>query len=69
MKSELYVQFKGNSVDTKKLMETAKEIWKSEGNKIKDLDTVELYCKKADVTMCLMVKALLIAFLKFNYGI
>ena len=45
MKSELYVQFKGNSVDTKKLMETAKEIWKSEGNKIKDLDTVELYCK------------------------
>lgn len=45
MKSELYVQFKGNNVDTKKLLETAKEIWKSDGNKIKDLATVELYCK------------------------
>lgn len=45
MKSELYVQFKGNSIDTKTLVEMAKEIWKSDGNKVKDLATIELYYK------------------------
>ncbi len=45
MKSELVVQFKGHEVNNKKLIEIAKEIWKSEGNKVKDLLTLELYYK------------------------
>lgn len=45
MKSELYIQSYGKETDTKKLLETAKEIWKADGNKIKDLHTIELYYK------------------------
>lgn len=45
MKSDLYVQFAGKQTDTKQLMDMAKEVWKSEGNKVKDLHTVELYFK------------------------
>lgn len=45
MKSELYVQYQGNNVDTKQLLDTAKEIWKADGNKVKDLQSVELYYK------------------------
>lgn len=45
MKSELFVQFQGKDVDTKSLVDTAKEIWKADGNKIKDLNTIGLYYK------------------------
>ena len=45
MKSDVFVQFRGDTVDTKSLMDTAKEIWKAEGNKVKDLHTVQLYLK------------------------
>ena len=46
MKSDVFVQFRGDTVDTKSLMDTAKEIWKAEGNKVKDLHTVQLYLKR-----------------------
>lgn len=45
MKSDVFVQFRGDTVDAKSLMDTAKEIWKAEGNKVKDLHTVQLYLK------------------------
>lgn len=45
MKSDVYVQFGGQQVDTKQLVEMAKETWKSAGNKVKDLQSVELYYK------------------------
>ncbi len=45
MKSELYVQYAGQQVDTKQLMDIAKETWKAEGNKVKDLQSIELYYK------------------------
>lgn len=45
MKSELFVQLNGKETDTKQLLETAKEIWKADGNKVKDLNTLELYFK------------------------
>ncbi len=45
MKSDLFVQCQGKNVDTKQLLDTAKEIWKADGNKVKDLQTVELYYK------------------------
>ncbi len=45
MKSDIFVQYQGKSADTKQLLDTAKEIWKADGNKVKDLKTVELYYK------------------------
>lgn len=45
MKTQLFVQFGGKQTDTKQLEDMAKEMWKSEGNKVKDLHTVELYYK------------------------
>lgn len=45
MKSDLYVQYQGKNVDTKQLLDTAKEIWKADGNKVKDLKEVQLYYK------------------------
>ena len=33
MKSELFVQYGGNQIDTKQLLDIAKETWKAEGNK------------------------------------
>lgn len=45
MKTDLFIEFGSNQVDTKKLYDMAKEIWKSEGKKVKDLETVSLYFK------------------------
>ncbi|MBR6400951.1 MAG: hypothetical protein IKS17_07000 [Firmicutes bacterium] len=45
MKANLFVEFSDKQVDTAALFETAKEIWKNDGNKVKDLQTVELYYK------------------------
>lgn len=45
MKTDVFVEFSGKQLDTKQLLDTAKEIWKTDGNKVKDLQTVELYCK------------------------
>ena len=65
MKSDVFVQFRGDTVDTKSLMDTAKEIWKAEGNKVKDLHTVQLYLKPEEKKCyyVLMAKAPKIAFL------
>lgn len=43
MKSSLCVQVNGKDYDTSSLLDQAKEIWKADGNKVKDLQTVELY--------------------------
>ncbi len=45
MKVDIFIEFNGNKTDQKQLLETAKDVWKSEGNKVKDLATVELYFK------------------------
>ncbi len=45
MKSVLTVQYQGHDVDDTHLLDMAKEIWKSDGNKVKDLKTVDLYYK------------------------
>lgn len=45
MKVESFVEFQDLKVDQKQLVETAKEIWKNNGNKVKDLSNIELYLK------------------------
>lgn len=48
MKNELYIEYNDLKVEQKDLFDTAKEIWKSEGNKVKDLKSIELYVKPAE---------------------
>ncbi len=45
MKSSFYVEFAGKKVLEKDLLDKAKEIWKEDGNKVKDLNTLDLYYK------------------------
>lgn len=48
MKSEIFVEFNDFKVEQKELIEAAKEIWKENGNKVKDLKSIELYLKPAE---------------------
>ena len=48
MKSEIFVQYSGREFNTKTLEDRAKEIWKANGNKVKDLETLSLYIKPED---------------------
>jgi len=43
MKTDFYVEVHGEQMDYTKLIETAKEIWKADGNKIKDIEYLQLY--------------------------
>ena len=43
MKTDIFVEFHGQRIDTKTLTDNAKEIWKDGGNKVKDLESLELY--------------------------
>ena len=45
LKSNLYVQFGGKDFDTQKIMDDAKELWKAQGKRVKDLNTDDLYLK------------------------
>ncbi len=45
MKATLYVEYGQNQRDDKALVSRAKEIWVNAGNKIKDIDTLNLYVK------------------------
>ena len=50
MKTELFVEINGQKKEVSNLSETAKEVWKAEGKKVKDLETVELYYKPEENT-------------------
>ncbi len=45
MKTELFVEHHGSQTDTKVLTDTAKEIWRAAGNKMKDMVDLRLYYK------------------------
>ncbi len=45
MKTDLYIEYHGQQTDYKYLIDTAKEIWKNGGNKVKDLQSLELFYK------------------------
>lgn len=44
-KDNVYVEFKGNKVNHKDLIDKARGIWKESGNKVKDLTTIDVYYK------------------------
>ncbi|MDR1531947.1 MAG: DUF6465 family protein [Clostridiales bacterium] len=44
----IYFEWEDKKIDQKKLIDTAKETWKNEGNKVTALKTLELYCKPAE---------------------
>lgn len=43
MKSELFIEFNNHQINSKLITKKAKEIWKSKGNKVKDLKRLDLY--------------------------
>ena len=45
MKANLYVEFQGKKVESKEVLAAAKKVWVEAGNKVKDLETVDLYIK------------------------
>lgn len=45
MKSNVYVDYQGIHTDTKNAVDTVKELWKEQGNKVKDLVSVDVYIK------------------------
>ena len=45
MKTAFYVEYAGKQVEEKEIIAKVKEIWTAQGNKIKDLKTLNLYVK------------------------
>ena len=45
MKSAFYVEYAGNQVEAKAVIAQAKAIWTQQGNKMKDLTSLNLYVK------------------------
>ncbi|WP_216697130.1 DUF6465 family protein [Anaerostipes faecalis] len=45
MKSRFFVQYQGNEFEEKEIITKIKEIWKEEGNKVKDLKELDIYVK------------------------
>jgi len=54
MKTDFYVEIKGEQIDYTKLIDTAKEIWKADGHKVKDIQQLNLYLN-TDEKVCYYV--------------
>ena len=45
MKTEFFVEYDGQQKNLESIEETIKNIWKSDGNKMKDLKSLKIYYK------------------------
>ena len=45
MKSTFYIEHSGNQIEDKAIIAQAKAIWTQQGNKVKDLTSLNLYVK------------------------
>ena len=45
MKFELFVELNGQQTSHKVITEKIKEIWKNDGNRVKDIEIVDIYYK------------------------
>lgn len=45
MKTSFYVEYAGKQVEEKDIIARVKELWVANGNKVKDLKTLNLYVK------------------------
>ncbi len=50
MKTSFQIQFSGREVAEKDMIAKVKEIWVASGNKIKDIQTLNIYCKPEEFT-------------------
>lgn len=50
MKTDLYVELDGHQVECNHFSDKVKDIWKSEGNKVKDIKKIEIYYKPLEAT-------------------
>ena len=57
MKVELFVQKDGHQVGQKDLVDKVKEIWREDGNKMKDLKDLELYLNTNENTCYYVINA------------
>jgi len=48
MKAEFFVEFEGQQKCMNSIADTIKEIWKSDGNKMKDLKSLKVYYKPVE---------------------
>ena len=48
MKLDLFIEVDGNKVLHKSLVEKVKDVWREEGKRVKDIETLELYYKPAE---------------------
>lgn len=54
MTTSINVEYLGKKLDTKEMLDEFKLIWKEKGEKIKDIDTLEIYYKPEEA-MCYYV--------------
>lgn len=45
MKTAFYVEYQGKQVEEKELVAKVKELWVADGNKVKDMKSLNLYVK------------------------
>lgn len=45
MKESIFIEFNGEKVEQKQLIELAKNTWRDKGNKIKDIKSLDIYYK------------------------
>ncbi len=50
MKTNLYIELNGHQTDDKSIVDQVKEAWKAMGNKMKDLQTLDIYYKPDEHT-------------------
>ncbi|MCL1995244.1 MAG: DUF6465 family protein [Defluviitaleaceae bacterium] len=48
MKLDLFIEVDGNKVLHKSLVEKVKDVWREEGNRVKDIETLELFYKPTE---------------------
>lgn len=51
MKTLLNIQYLGSEISDKEIIAKAKELWLNDGNKIKDIKTLNLYVKPEDMAV------------------
>lgn len=50
MKVALNVEYNGSKTDCKHLVERVKEVWREDGNKMKEIENLEVYFKPQEST-------------------
>lgn len=55
MKTNTYIQYKGTQLDDKTFVSKIKEFWSNQGNRIKDINTLNMYIKPEENTVYFVI--------------